>query len=333
MRAAIYGAGAMGTVLGAFVSAKGIEIDLISRNKEHIEKLKKDGARIIGGAQFMAPVSALTPDEMQGEYDIILLMTKQRENPEILSFLKKFLKEDGALCTLQNGIPEPAVAEAVGAERCFGCAVAWSARLKENGVAELTSNPENMSFSLGAYENRNPLIFEIKKLLECAGKVTVEENLLGARWTKLAINSAFSSLSALTGLTYGEIAKDKTCAAAALEIMREAFAVSDKAGIKCERLQGHDIKAVFGYKNSLGRWRAKLLLPLLVKKHRDGVSGMYYDLAAGRKCDIDYICGAVSRLGKKFGRQTPLCDKAIKLIREIESGKRSIDKNNIEAFL
>ena len=116
MRAAIYGAGAMGTVLGAYITKNGGSIDLISRNREHIAALRSGGAHIVGEAEFTVPVKAYLPEEMEGEYDVIFLMTKQRHNAEILKFLSPYLAEDGVVCTTQNGLPEPLVGEIVGKE-------------------------------------------------------------------------------------------------------------------------------------------------------------------------------------------------------------------------
>ena len=120
MRCAIYGAGAMGTVLGAYIARAGKQIDLINRNEKHIAALKEKGARIVGTVEFTQKVNALLPSEMQGKYDIILLMTKQRANAEIVTFLKDYLAEDGALCTCQNGLPEPKVAGIIGEDRTLG---------------------------------------------------------------------------------------------------------------------------------------------------------------------------------------------------------------------
>ena len=62
MRVAIYGAGAMGTILGAYIAASGKQIDLITRNTGHVEAIKEHGARVLGNANFTVRVNALTPD-------------------------------------------------------------------------------------------------------------------------------------------------------------------------------------------------------------------------------------------------------------------------------
>ena len=142
MRVAIYGAGSLGTILGAYISKNGGTIELINRNKAHIEALKTKGAEIVGTVNFNQPVVAYTPEEMSGVYDIIFLMTKQQHNNEVVTMLDKFLAPDGVMVTFQNGLPEVQIASIIGEERVLGCTVAWGATLKAPGVCELTSEPD-----------------------------------------------------------------------------------------------------------------------------------------------------------------------------------------------
>ena len=173
---AIYGAGSLGTVLGAYITKNGGEIDLINRNKAHIEALKEKGAVITGAVELTVPVKAITPDEMSGEYDIILLMTKQLMNKEVVTFLKGYLKDDGVIVTLQNGLPEPGIAEIIGQHRTMGCVVEWGATLSAPGVCTLTSNPDSLSFHIGKMEGITDKKFnEVKKLLELMCPVHTEE--------------------------------------------------------------------------------------------------------------------------------------------------------------
>ena len=329
MRAAIYGAGAMGTVLGAHIARAGRQIDLITRNIPHVTALKEGGARIGGTVDFSVPVTALTPDEMTGEYDIIFLMTKQRENASICEFLRKYLRSDGAICTMQNGLPEPSVASVVGEERTLGCAVSWGATFKGQGQAILTSSPEKLTFSLGAYSVNNPNLVKAADLLSCMGKVTIEHNFIGARWAKLAINSAFSSLSAITGMTFGEVATDKRTKQIALSMLNEAFAVAKSCGVKIEKIQGHDIVKIYRCKGGLKRLIALKLLPLAMKNHRDIVSGMYYDLKSGKKCDIDFINGVIADKAKNSGISAPLNRKVLETAHKIENKELEISTDNI----
>ena len=64
MRTAIYGAGSLGTILGAFISKAGVPIELINRNKPHIDALNSNGAKVVGTIEFCQKVTAYTPDMM-----------------------------------------------------------------------------------------------------------------------------------------------------------------------------------------------------------------------------------------------------------------------------
>ena len=123
MRFAIYGAGSLGTVLGAYITQAGTPIELINRNEKHTKALKEKGATIKGTVDMHVMVDAKFPNEMTGRYDVIFLMTKQLHNKEVVSYLKDFLDVRGVIVTLQNGIPEPEIAEIVGPEHTIGCVV------------------------------------------------------------------------------------------------------------------------------------------------------------------------------------------------------------------
>ena len=331
MKYMIYGAGALGTVLGAYIAKAGVEIDLVNRNRAHVEALKREGAKIVGTVQFTQKVNALLPEEVEGEYDIILLMTKQQQNREVVAFLKEHLKADGAICTCQNGLPEPGIAEIVGADRTLGCAIAWGATFHGSGVSELTSDPSALTFSLGAYGKGNRLE-ETKKLLECMGTVVVEENFIGARWSKLLINSAFSGLSTVTGGTFGEVARRKDSRRVAQRIIKECIDVSRALGVKVEPVQGHDIVKLFDYKGALKKKISFLLIPVAMKKHKNLVASMLQDIKNGKPCEIAFINGAVSEQGKKAGIPTPFNDRTVEIVSAIERGEKSFSFENIALY-
>ena len=331
MKCAIYGAGAMGTVLGAYIAKAGRQVDLINRNEKHIAALKERGAHIVGTVDFVQKVNALLPSEMSGKYDVILLMTKQRENAQIVSFLKEYLAEDGALCTCQNGLPEPKVADIIGADRVLGCAIAWGATFRGEGVSELTSEPSALTFSLGAFGKGNRLQ-DVKELLGCMGSVTVEENFIGARWSKLLINSAFSGLSTVTGGTFGEVSEKKAPRRVAQSIIKECIDVAKAAGICVEPVQGHRIDKLFDYKGWLKKKISYMLIPVAMKKHARLISSMLQDLKKGKKCEIDFINGVVCEYGEKYGVPTPFNRKTVEIVHGIEEGKYPVSFENIRLY-
>lgn len=332
MRTAIYGAGAMGTAMGAYFSRRGLMADVICRNREHVNTMKESGVKVSGTDNFSARVNALLPGEMTGRYDVIFLTTKQLENVQTAHFLKDYLKSDGVLCTIQNGLPEYTLAEILGRERVLGCVCSWGASLVNAGEVVMTSAPEKIEYQIGSPFEGGAPAEGVRSVLSLMGRVVVEENFIGARWTKLIINNAFSPLSGLTGLTFGQIAGQKEPRRIAQGIFNEGARVCRALGVKPALIQGRNAVGLLSYNNPFKRVLSTLLFPVAMKNHSHILSGMYFDLSRGKKCEIEYFSGLVSAYGDKAGVDTPLTDRVSVLIGEIESGKRSISPDNIQAF-
>ena len=333
MRVAIYGAGSLGTILGAYISKAGLKIELINRNKAHVEALKTNGATIVGTVQFCQPVVAYTPDEMSGQYDIIFLMTKQQHNHEVVNMLKEYLTTDGVLVTFQNGLPEVQIASILGEERVLGCTVAWGATLQSPGVCELTSAPDALSFSLGAISNqRNKHFDKVKELLEKMGTVEVEDNFIGTRWSKLLINAAFSGMSAVLGCTFGEAAQPRASRRIVQALIKECIDVCHAGNIRIEPVQGKDIVKLLNYTNSIKRAFSFFIIPIAIRKHAKLKASMLQDLEKGKLTEVDAINGAVSEYGRRVGCPTPMNDRVVEIIHKIERGDLTPSFENLKLF-
>lgn len=333
MRYAIYGAGSLGTVLGAYITQNGGKIDLINRNKAHVAALNEKGAHITGTVEMTVPVQAMTPDQMSGKYDVILLMTKQLHNDEVVTMLKDYLQEEGVIVTLQNGLPEPGIAAIVGENRTMGCVVEWGATLAGPGHCILTSAPDSLSFHMGRMKGISRQQFDmVKNLLELMCPVYEEENLIGARWSKLLINATFSGLGTVVGGTFGDVSENKNARKVAVRCMKECIDVGHAAGAQFAPVQGKDITKLFYYKGAVKRTVAELLVPIAMKKHRAIEPSMLQDLKNGKSCEVDAINGIVCDWGKKCGVPTPINNRIVEVIKKCQNGELKPQANNIYLF-
>ena len=333
MRTAIYGAGSLGTILGAFIAKGGVPVELINRNKAHIEALNANGAKVVGTLEFTQKVKSYCPDQMSGQYDILFLMTKQQNNKEVVQMLKDYLAPDGVLVTFQNGLPEMQIAEILGEERVLGCTVAWGATLLSPGVCELTSSPDALSFSLGSISDKRSRYFsKVKELLEMMGTVDVEENFIGTRWSKLLINAAFSGMSAVLGCTFGEAAGPKESRRIVQALIKECIDACAAGGIRIEPVQGKDIVKLLDYKGGIKKALSFFIIPIAIRKHAKLKASMLQDLEKGKLTEVDAINGAVSDYGRKVGCPTPMNDKVVDIIHKIEQGQLKPSFDNLQYF-
>ena len=335
MRFAIYGAGSLGTVLGAFITRAGVPVDLVNRNREHVDALNRSGAVINGGIQMHVPVHAITPDEMKGEYDVILLLTKQQHNPKVVESLIRFISADGILATLQNGIPEYGIAEILGPGRSMGCTVEWGATLERAGVCVFTSDPspEKLSFQTGKPADVPEYRFRrVKDLLELMGPVRVSDNFLGVRWSKLLINATFAGIGTVMGGTFGDVSKDPLARSIASRCIKECIEVAHAAGVTLTDVQGVNISKLFYYTNPIKKLLIEAIIPFAMKSNGNIEPSMLQDLKKGKLCEVDFINGEVCRWGKRLGIPTPVNNMIVRLIHAEETGKLPVSKSNLGYF-
>ena len=124
----IWGAGAIGGVLGAYWARAGVPVLMVDIVSEHVEACRTSGLAISGPVeQFRQRVPSSLPDEVRGEYTIIVLAVKAQATQAALAMLEPHLAPDGYVLSAQNGLNELTIARAVGNERCMGCFVNFGA--------------------------------------------------------------------------------------------------------------------------------------------------------------------------------------------------------------
>ena len=331
MKVAIYGSGAMGTVLGAYLSKKGQDVTLIDAYQAHVDALNQNGATIVGEDHFTVPAKAITPEQMADVYDVVFLFTKQTANEASLPKLKEFLHEDSVVCTLQNGVPEYSVEELIGGNRTIGGTVLWGATFIEPGVSEITQDISigNTLFDIGEINGEiTPRTKTVAAILEKMGPVEIMDNLMEARWSKVLINSCMSGMSAVTGVTFGEILADKTAKRLLSYIAAEIIQVAEKAKQKVAPINGVDTRE-YGYIDTAENFeRSQKHFEDFYDDKRTAKASMLQDLEKGKKTEVEMINGFIVDIGAEHHIPTPFNSKIVELVNEIEAGKRGYSMEN-----
>ena len=330
MRTAVLGAGSLGTIVGALIARAGEDVSLIDADAEHVAALNETGARVTGQMELVQPVAALLPEQVEGEFDLVIYLAKSTYDGVALPQILPHLGPGGALLTLQNGIPEETVASYVGRERTLGGAVGWSAELVGPGASRLTSAPEKMDYEIGELDGPMTERLEAaRSVLGAAGNAAVTDNLLGLRWTKLTFNAAASGVSAALGARAGRIMDSDKATDAIILIMVETLLTAKALGIKMEQMRGVDPMILLDVvKADIGN--ARNLLANLVSDMRDAKASMLRDLEDGRPCEVESLNGLLERKAAEAGVAAPVNEQVARVIRDIEAGKLALDFSNLD---
>ncbi len=131
----IWGAGAIGGTVGAYLLRAGHGVVFVDQAAEHVAAIQRDGLRITGPIdEFTVQAPAFTPDTLTGEYTTILLCVKAQDTEAATHSLAPYLRDDGCVVSVQNGLNELIIRQIVGVERTVGAFVNFGADYLEPGL-------------------------------------------------------------------------------------------------------------------------------------------------------------------------------------------------------
>jgi 2-dehydropantoate 2-reductase len=312
----IFGAGAIGGLLGARLARAGAEVTFVARGP-HLAAMQANGVTLVsGGETFVVHPRCVADAAEAGAQDYVVVTLKAHALPAAAPAIARMLGPGSALVTAINGVPywyffgldgpfrdrpvesvDPggALWAALPPARAIGCVVYPAAEVIAPGVIEHTYGDR---FTLGEPDgSRSPRIEALSTLLQAAGfKAPIRPRIRDEIWVKLWGNLAFNPLSALTGATLDRLAGRPDLRAVARAMMVEGQAVAAALGVR---------------------------FTISVDKRIDGAlevgvhkTSMLQDLERGRPLEIDALLGAVVELGRLVDAPTSACDMVLALLRE-----------------
>lgn len=302
----VVGAGAIGGVVAGTLLAAGHDVSVFTTNARIAQALREHGFRLKGETRVRHAAPGGVFDVMpEGQFDYVLLATQPPQVEEAAGAAARSLLPGGRMVCFQNGLCEERVARNVGRDAVIGAVVSWGASMPEPGVYDRTSDG---GFTLGRLEGvADAQLHGLGNLLKNIGMVRLTDNLLGARWSKLAINCAISTLGTIGGDRLGVLLRHRFVRRLALDIMSETTAVAGAGGVRLERVAGAldlDWLALTEEERrkprlALAAKHAVLLATGL--RYRRLRSSMLAAIERGRPPAVDFLNGEVVERGQKTG--------------------------------
>src|SRR3954447_15492316 len=198
----VVGGGAIGGITAAKLAGTVRRVVVLDADERHVALLREPGLTYeeAGAPHTVALDAVASPDQLEGEFDFALAAVKPPLHQAPLEPLAA-RAGIGAFVSLGNGLIQDRMAELVGAYRLLSCIVEWGAtNLGPGRLVRDTIAPMVVGELDGSERPRTRLL---ARCLEPVGEVRVTRNLRGQIWSKLLVNSAFTGLSAVSGLRYG----------------------------------------------------------------------------------------------------------------------------------
>lgn len=343
-RIAFMGVGAIGSYLGAYFTKAGYAPTLIDPWPEHVDKMKSAGLRASGSqGDFTVAVDAMHLTEVQSvrhPFDIVFIAMKSYDTEWATTFIKRYLSPTGFMVCAQNSINDETIARIAGYEHTVGLIMSSiTVHLVEPGhVVRGAAAGRDRGydvFRVGELNGKTtPRARQLAEMLDCIDASRVTTNLWGERWSKLATNCMGNTLTAMSGLAAVDLAQiAPRFPLLRDEVVRELVAVGLALGINIEPISGRPAQA----------WLDLPPLDALPPAERsaspealpqDRPAGFppstLQDVRKGRKTEVDYLNGYVSRRGREVGIATPVNDAIVATLKEVESGERAPHPANVD---
>ncbi|HEY2825471.1 MAG TPA: 2-dehydropantoate 2-reductase [Gemmatimonadales bacterium] len=332
MRCLVWGAGAIGGTLGAYLARAGHDVTFVDNVEDHVAAINRSGVKITGPiAEFTVKAPAFTPAAVTGEWDTIILATKAHHTEAAARALKSHLTRTGCVISAQNGLNELTIAEVVGAERTVGAFVNFGADYMEPGVIHFGGKGAVVVGETdGRMTPRAEAIRDAWKTLDDRAIVTA--NIWGYLWGKEAYGAMLFA-TALTNDSIADALARPEYRPLYIALAREILAVALARGVRPEAFDGFDPKA---YLPDAAKGAAERSLDDLVAHNRKSAkthSGIWRDLAVRKRpTEVDPQLGIIVKLGKEAGVAAPITARAVELIHEIEQGQRPQSLETLDAL-
>lgn len=302
MNIGIVGAGGVGGLLAGLLLAEGHSVYLSARG-EHAAAISGDGLKVQvrGRSIDVRPTAVLTTDLSQfSKCEVILLTVKMYDLESTCQSLQSILNSETALVTFQNGVEAPSVVSRYfGEKNSVGGSIITSARIERPGL--IVHEGANLKVSL---ENKDSRIRNLAEAMSKAGIETlVSDDFSAILWKKLIRLASVSGVTCLTRQPYGWIKTNPEANNFLRELICEAYKVAVACG---EKLPNTLIEESYEGLNSHSLYNFK--------------PSMLLDLEKGKKLEVKFLSGAVSRLGREKKIATPCSDAVVVALAPYEKG-------------
>lgn len=328
-RILIWGAGAIGGTVAAYLGRAGLDITVVDSHGGHLRAIQERGLSITGPIEnFIQPLAALGPDDVSGRWTTLFLCVKAQASEAAAKQLAPHLDPQGVVVSLQNGFNELVIADAVGGERTMGAFINFGADVLEPGVVHFGGRGAVVIGELdGRKTERLARIHQALRLFE--PNAIISDNIWGYLWGKMGYGSLLFA-SALTPASIVEVLDWRDARPALTALAREVMAVAAARDVTPMGFNGYDPAAFGPQGDPAAIDRSFDAMVAFNRRSAKTHTGIWRDIAVHHR---QTECAAQFAPVLKFARQAriaiPHVQRLVSIMHEVESGARPQSLENL----
>lgn len=312
MKIGILGAGAMGSLVGAFLKKGGGEVYFIDVFEEHMTAVRENGLvmdlEIESQIQTVFLDGAVTAGKSVGVCDAVILLVKCVDIETAIETNREMFGEDTILISLQNGVGAADILAKYfdGDHLGIGLLAASANVIGPGKIIARTRfpwSPTGIYLSPVNLDTPFRSVYDTLVKMWCDGGMPAElsDNIEEYIWDKLCANVMRNGVAALLQLSVEDIDGHEDGSLLVRELARETCEVAAAKGIMLDF-------------DKYWRDRSDRVFDRSRVKQFHYVSAVF-DSSEKRKTEIDFLNGAVVMEGKKYGIPTPYNETVWRLVR------------------
>lgn len=320
----IWGAGAIGGILGAYWARAGVPVQMVDIVAEHAQACSVTGLTIEGPVEeFTQKVPCVTPEELSGTYSRIVLAVKAQATRDAMVQLLPHLAANGFVLSAQNGLNERVIAELAGPERTMGAFVNYGADWTGPGRILFGNRGAVVVGEIdGRVQQRTRDMHKLLQIFEPDAVLT--DDIWAYLWGKLGYGAMLFA-TALTPDSMTANFADPARGPALMGLAREVMRTAAAEGVDAKPFNGFEPRAFMPGASDAAALQSLADLADFNSKTAKTHTGIYRDLAVRkRKTEVDPQVGAVAEIAAGHGVATPLLLRLVELIHDIEEGRREM---------
>lgn len=320
----IWGAGAIGGILGAYWARAGVPVLMVDVVTDHVTACSTTGLHIEGPVEaFTQVVPCVTPQQLEGTFSRIVLAVKAQATEGALAQLLPHLAADGFVLSAQNGLNEHVIAQHAGAQRTMGAFVNYGADWIGPGRILFGNRGAVVVGEIdGTLQQRTRDMFALLKIFEPDAVLT--QDIWAYLWGKLGYGAMLFA-TALTPDSMTANFADPARGSALIGLAREVMRTAVAEGVDPKPFNGFEPRAFMPGASDAAALQSLADLAEFNSKTAKTHTGIYRDLAVRkRKTEVDPQVGAVAQIASRHGIDAPLLNRLVTLIHDIEDGRREM---------